>query len=296
VSTCAWVACRTVEEAIDALSRHAPHGRAIAGGTDLMVELRRPGTAMPAALVDLSWVVELGGIARSGDRIRIGALATHADVAGSVLVRACAPLLAEACAGLGAPQIRNRGTLGGNVMNAATCADGVPPLIALGARATLRSTRGERKLPVADLYVKPYVTRAEPDELLTGLSFDPLPAGARSAFVKLGRRNALAIARLSVAAALACNSGGLIVAARIVPGAAFPTWRRITEAEHVLLGEQPSPALFAEAGDVVARAMVAESGRRWSTEYKEPVIAVLVRRALERCATSAAAAAVEVAR
>jgi CO/xanthine dehydrogenase FAD-binding subunit len=289
MSATAWVACRTIDEALDGLERHGPSARPIAGGTDLMIELRRHGS--PAAtLIDLSRVAELAGIAiGANDEIRIGPLVTHAEATASPLLRRAAPLLAEACACVGSPQIRNRGTIGGNVMNAATCADSVPPLVALEAVATLRSPRGVRTLPVSALFVKPYVTRAVPGELLTGLSFAPLPAGATCAFVRLGRRNALAIARLSVAAVLVRDAAGVIRDARVVPGSAFPTWRRVSEAERVMVGERPSAELFAAAGAIVARAMVEETGRRWSTEYKQPVIAALARRALERCAPPAEA-------
>jgi CO/xanthine dehydrogenase FAD-binding subunit len=105
----------------------------------------------------------------------------------------------------------------------------------------------------------------------------------KSTFVKLGRRNALAISRLSVAAILQKNNSGLIQEARIVPGAAFPKWQRMTEAEELLVGQKPSKKLFIEAGKRVSETMISFTGRRWSTEYKEPVIAVLVRRALEAC-------------
>jgi CO/xanthine dehydrogenase FAD-binding subunit len=295
VSACAWIDCRTLDEATAALARHGSDARVVAGGTDLMIELRGDRPAVPSALVNLAGLAELGGIA-VGAGIRIGAIATHAELAASPTLRARAPLLSEACASVGAPQIRNRGTLGGNVMNAAPCADGVPALVALGALATLRSTRGERRVPIAGLFVKPYVTRARPDEVLTSLEFDPLPPGSGSTFLKLGRRNALAIARLSVAAVLACNGSGTIADARLVPGAGFPVWRRVAEAERLLIGERPSAALFTEAGAACARAMRAESGRRWSTEYKEPVLEVLVRRALERCVRNAVAECAEATR
>jgi CO/xanthine dehydrogenase FAD-binding subunit len=127
-------------------------------------------------------------------------------------------------------------------------------------------------------------TQAKPDELLTGIRFPKLPADARSAFIKLGRRNALSISRMSVAAVLQVGGDGRAAQACIVPGAAFPTWKRVPEAEQMLVGEKPSQNLFAAAGQKVSEEMIKATGRRWSTEYKEPVIAVLVRRALEECA------------
>jgi len=122
--------------------------------------------------------------------------------------------------------------------------------------------------------------------LLTAIRFPKRPPDAHSAFIKLGRRNALSITRLSVAAILQTGDDGKIVEAHIVLGAAFPLWRRATEAEQMLIGAKPTEKLFVAAGQKVSAMMIQETGRRWSTEYKGPVLAVLVRRALERCALS----------
>lgn len=278
-----YIAPRSLEEACELLARYGPDAHILAGGTDLLIEWRRPKTKGPGVIVDLSAVQELKGIGASGTVINIKPLTTHKDLMKSILLRSQAPLLAVAASVIGSPQIRNRGTIGGNIMNAATCADTVPPLVALLATVTLLSKTGSRQMSITDLFVKPYHTKAEPDEALTAIEFPKLPTGARSAFIKLGRRNALSISRLSVAAVLVMDEEKRISEARIAPGAALPTWQRVREAEELLLGKKPSHALFAEAGKVVADVMIAHSGRRWSTEYKEPVIAVLVRRALEAC-------------
>ena len=168
-------------------------------------------------------------------------------------------------------------------MNAAACADTVPPLVALGARLTLRSLRKERVVGIDDFFEKPYRSVARENEVLTLIRFRPAPENARTVFLKLGRRNAVSIARLSVAALVVRDSRGVITEARIVPGAATPVWNRFTEAEAVLTGMKPSASLFAEAGRRASVTMVHLAGRRWSTAYKEPVLAVLVRRALEIC-------------
>ena len=286
-----YVACDSVEEACEALEAYAGDARVLAGGTDLLVELRRPGAVWPRALVDVSRAGALGGVEERAGAVRVGPLATHAEAAASPVLRRAAPLLAAAAAAVGSPPIRHRGTVGGNVMNAATCADTVPALVALGARLTLQSAAGRRALPVAEFFVKPYVTVARPDEVLTDVEFPALPADARSAFVKLGRRNALAIARLSVAAVVRRGPDGRVVEARIVPGAALPVWKRVTAAEALLVGEAPTPERLAAAGRQVAEVMVGETGRRWSTEYKEPVVAALVRRALEACCAGPAGGA-----
>ncbi len=278
-----YIAVRSVEETCAALAQDGSDSRILAGGTDLLLELRRPAGNSPRVVVDISRINELKGIVASDGVVTLGPLATHTQILQSLVIRESAPLLSFAVASIGSPQIRNRGTVGGNIMNAATCADTVPPLIALGATVTLRSTKGSRQMNLADLFVQPYQTRARADEVLTAIEFDKLPTQTRSAFVKLGRRNAVSISRLSVAAILQKDEEGRITDARIVPGAAFPTWQRVSEAEQMLVGEKPSAALFAAAGKRVSEVMIADTGRRWSTEYKEPVVAVLVRRALEAC-------------
>jgi CO/xanthine dehydrogenase FAD-binding subunit len=278
-----YIRCATIEEACAALDAHPGGARVLAGGTDLLLELRRPGAASPRAVVDITRIGGLDGIGSRDGTVRIGALTTHSELSRSDLLQRQAGFLAAAAGAVGSPQIRNRGTVGGNIMNAATCADTVPPLVALGARLTLSSSQGSRDVDIADFFEKPYKTRARADEVLVAIAFSPLPPPARSAFVKLGRRNALAIARLSVAAMLARDPRGVITEARLVPGAALPVWKRVTEAEAMLVGERPSEALFAAVGRRVSDVMVGMTGRRWSTEYKEPVLAVLVRRALQAC-------------
>ena len=281
-----YIRVSSVAEACQALAEHGVAARVIAGGTDLLIEWRRSAAKLPQVVVDISPVAELHGIAEAGDEIVVKPLVTHTELLESDVLRQFAPLLSSAAAGIGSPQIRNRGTVGGNLMNAATCADTVPPLIALGAVVTLQSARGTRRLNLSELFVKPYVTVAKPEELLTEIRFPKLPPKTGSAFIKLGRRNALSISRLSVAAVLQVGEDGRTAAARIVPGAAFPTWRRVTEAEEMLLGKKPSGKLFATAAANVSEQMIKETGRRWSTEYKEPVLAVLVRRALEQAAVA----------
>jgi CO/xanthine dehydrogenase FAD-binding subunit len=278
-----YIRCATVEEACAVLDARRGNARILAGGTDLLIELRRRGAASPGALIDISHIGSLHAIASLDGTVRIGPLTTHAELSRSAIIRREAAFLAAASSGVGSPQIRNRGTIGGNIMNAATCADTVPPLVALGARLTLRSVQGSRDVDIAGFFEKPYKTHALENEVLASIAFPALPQTARSAWIKLGRRNALSIARLSVAALLARDPRGVITEARIVPGAALPVWGRIAEAESMLVGEQPSATLFTAAGRKASDVMIGMTGRRWSTAYKEPVLAVLVRRALEAC-------------
>jgi CO/xanthine dehydrogenase FAD-binding subunit len=274
---------KSMSEACNLLAEWKDNARILAGGTDVLIELRRSNAVASKAIVDISRIPELKGIEESGNLIVIRSLTTHAEVLRSQIISTFAPLLRVAVSTIGSPQIRNRGTIGGNIVNAAACADTVPPLIALDAQVRLKSTSEERVVPLSEFFVRPYVTVARRDEILLEIRFPKLPADARGAFVKLGRRNALSIARLSVAVIVRRDTAGIVTETRIVPGAAFPKWRRVPEAESVLLGQKISRELADEAGKKVSEAMISLTGRRWSTEYKEPVIAVLVRRALEAC-------------
>jgi carbon-monoxide dehydrogenase medium subunit/xanthine dehydrogenase FAD-binding subunit len=278
-----YIVARSGQEAVAALHEYGGAARILAGGTDLLVEWRRPGGRMPGVVVDISRIDTLRDISLEGNDVSLGSLTTHAELIRSDVVRSGAALLASAASTIGSPQIRNRGTLGGNIMNGAACADTVPPLIALGATVTLTSGDRDRECHLSGFYSKPFTTVATREELLTQVRFPALPPGTKSAFVKLGRRNALSISRLSVAAVVSVDSSGVIADARIVPGAAYTVWKRTMEAENLLIGKPPSNTLFAEAGRVVADVVIRETGRRWSTEYKEPVIAALVRRTLEQC-------------
>lgn len=279
-----YIRPESLEDVCSVLAEYGSDAAIIAGGTDLLIELRRNAAKVPKVVVDVAGISELHGITQSNNILSVKPLTTHTALVRSNLLQRTAHCISSAALTVGSPQIRNRGTIGGNIMNAAPCADTVPPLIALGAAVVLQSKNGSRTMNLDELFIKPYKTKANSEELLTEITFPSLPANSRSAFIKLGRRNAVSISRLSVAVILSFADSEKIADARIVPGSAFPTWRRVTSAEKMLIGEKPSEKLFAEVGKEVSAEMIRETGRRWSTEYKEPVIAVLVRRALEQCA------------
>ncbi len=275
-----YVRAQDVQDAVRLLNEPGVRSRVLCGGTDLMVQV---GKAPPDfdRVVDVSLAAEMKVIA-VGERVRVGAAVTFAEVLESEPLRQCAPFLAQACATIGAVQVRNMGTLGGNIANAAACADTLPVLVCLEAEAVIATMRGERREPVSELVQGPYRTRLQPGELIAAFEFDAPPAGVRTAFIKLGRRNAMAISRLSVAAMGQLDEQGRISLARITPGSAFTHTRRAAEVEAALLGQVPTDELLDRAGKLMAQAMIAESGRRWSTEYKEPVIAALTRQVLEQ--------------
>lgn len=276
-----YVRAHTIEQALQLLADLAHVSRPLAGGTDVLVLVRHEKPTFDR-VVDISRVPEMKVIERRGDEIAIGANVTFTEAAESHLLQEFAACLVEASLTVGGPAIRNAGTLGGNTINAAACADGVPSLVCLDAVAHLRSLAGSRSLPVSELIQGANRTGLRPGELLTHFTFPVPPAGTRQAFIKLGRRNAQAISRLSMAAAGHLDAAGRIDYVRLAPGAAMPSPRRIAEVEEFLLGQAPSDALLAAAGQKTAEAMIAVTGRRWSTEYKEVAIQALAERALRR--------------
>lgn len=272
----------SLKEALRILSEFGKEARILAGGTDLLVQLREGMDRWQdlRLLVDISHIKELRYIREEEGIVRIGALATHSDLEKSSLLREAAPFLCKAAFQVGSPQIRNRGTIGGSISNASPAADPVPPLIALGAEALLKSLEGERRLPLQDIYSGSGETVLDPGEILAEISFPRLPKGARSAFVKLGRRKALAISRLNLGVIALQDQEGSVQELRIAPGCIFATPDRVREAEGVLLGKVPTPSLLEEAGLKVTDEMIRRTGIRWSTEFKKPALEALVRRAL----------------
>ena len=269
-------------EACDLLSRHGGCAKVMAGGTDLVVALREENLRLKGLqyVMDLSHIPELAYIREEEGTIRIGALATHAQVAVSPAIRRHAHLLAQACSQVGSPQVRNRGTLAGNIANASPAADTVPALVALQARVTLMSSRGSRELSVAEVLAGPYRTNLAADEIIAGISFKKLPPSAGSAFLKIGRRWAMSIARLNVAVVIDLDEGCVVREARIVPGGALPVAAKLPAVEEMVRGQVLTEGLAQAAGEKAGQEMVGLSGIRWSTEYKLPVLAVLVRRSI----------------
>src|ERR1035441_8320087 len=160
-----YLAVETIAEACSVLAKHGAEVTILAGGTDVLIELRRGNTKAPKVVLDVSRVPELGGIDEADDSITLRPLATHTELMRSDLVQKFAPLLRSAASSIGSPQIRDRGTVGGKMGRAAADGAAVPPLIALGATVTLQSKAGCRELALADLFVKPYQTKATPEEL-----------------------------------------------------------------------------------------------------------------------------------
>ncbi|HEX9115934.1 MAG TPA: FAD binding domain-containing protein [Anaerolineae bacterium] len=274
-----YIRAASIAQAVTLLNEPQVRSRVLAGGTDLVL-LAREDRRLCDRVVDITQIGELHRITAEGDTIRIGAAATFSEVVESPLVNATAPVLVEACRQVGATQVRNMGTLGGNVANAAACADSLPALVCLDAVAEVMTPAGPLEWPVAELVVRPNRTLIPAGGLLVSLRFRVPAAGSRSTFIKLGRRNAMAISRLTVAALGRLDAAGRVAEARLVPGSATPQILRFSAVEKLLLGQQPGDELFDAAGRLAVDEMARLSGRRWSSEYKEPALAGMVCQAL----------------
>lgn len=274
-----YVRASSIQHAVTLLSEIGLVSRPLAGSTDLIFQLRRsPGLC--DRVVDISLIPELHTISQSDGIVSIGAAATFTEVMNNPFVAETAPLLVQACAQVGAVQIRNMGTLGGNVANAAACADSLPALICLDAAARILTPSDEHIIPVSRLVDRSNHTLIPPFGLLTSLEFKVPPAGSRSIFLKLGRRNAMAISRLTIAALGRLDYTGNITEIRLVAGSATPRISRLAPVEEFLTDKRPSSDLFTSAARLAADEMIRLSGRRWSTEFKEPALMAMVARAL----------------
>jgi CO/xanthine dehydrogenase FAD-binding subunit len=275
-----YVRPHSLQEAVRLLNEPGVLSRVLAGGTDLVNQFRK-GEVLCDRVVDVAHIPELRTI-QDGTPIRVGAAVTHAEIAESRLLLERAPILVRACRQIGSPQIRNIATIGGNVVNAAACADTLPVLVCLEAQAIVVRAGGVERVRVADLVTGVYETQLPPGGLIQAFEFEAPPPGSRMSFQRIGRRQAMAIARLSVAAlgAVEAGNGNRVSLLRVVPGAAFARFQRATSVEDLLVGQQPSTERIVAAGQEMARLFLQESGGRWSAQYKEQAIAALTERAL----------------
>jgi CO/xanthine dehydrogenase FAD-binding subunit len=288
--TSAFVSAATVDEALSALAGGA---RAVAGGTDLVVGARQGKAPLPESLVAIDRLEELRGLAVAADRLRLGALATHAEIATNAVVLERLTALADASAIVGSHATRAHGTIGGNLMNASPAMEAGGPLVVFGASATLRSASGERQVPVAELMTGPGTTSAAAGELLTAVEV-PLPEdGTGSAYVRLEYRRQMEIAVVGATAAVTL-AGGTVERAGVAITALAPTIRLVPEAAAALAGSDGGPDAVRAAAAAAAAAAQPISDVRASADYRRAMAEVVARRALAAALSRARGEAVTV--
>jgi len=275
-----YLAAQTVAEACSLLSQYGKAAKVIAGGTDLLVKMKERELT-PKYVVSLKGITDLDYIDYDKVKgLRIGALTSNDSIAGSVIIQKRFGLLSEAAAKIGTPQIRNMGTIGGNLCNAAPSADTAPPLIALGARVKLVSPKGERTVPLEEFFTGPGETVLQIDELLTEIQVPKPMPGARGVYLKLFPRGAVDIAAVGVAVLLILGEDGACSDAKIVLGAVAPTPIRVKKAEAIVKGKQYKNEVIEKAAETAAKEARPISDVRCSADYRREMVEVLTRRAL----------------
>lgn len=285
----AYLSATSIEEVIQALAaNNAPDAmgtaRIVAGATDLILEMERGQRPGLETLIDVSRIAGLDQITYDEDCvIHLGPLVTHNICVESKLIREHALPLARACWEVGSPQIRNRGTVAGNLVTASPANDTITPLMALGAWVTLRSLRGERSVALEDFYTGVRRTVLAPDEMLVDIAFPALKNGQRGMFLKYALRQAQAISLLNVAVVVDM-AGDAVQQARITLGAVAPTIIHAKDAEEYLRGKPLNAETIREAGKLAGAAARPISDLRASAHYRQRMTQVLTRRALQAIA------------
>jgi len=269
---------KKVYDALEFLGDHGKETEIVAGGTDVMVNLRS-GELKPKYLMDVSRLSELKGIEIKDGELRVGAGVTISDIQISPVLTRFAPALQKASYRFASRQIRNVATIGGNVAHCSPCGDMVPPLIIHEAKVVLKNSDRERTIPILDVAAGPYRSSIEPEEMIIRFMLKPKEK-TFSDFQKIGRRKELAISRASMAVMAKKDLNGRVTFMRLALGSCTPTPQRLTDVEKFLIGKVPNEALLWEAGQMVAKRMIGISGVRSSTVYKERAVQGLFMRML----------------
>ena len=268
------------KEAADLLAQSPETSRIIAGGTDLLVEKRNGMRKKIDTLIDISRIPAQGKIWMDGEILHLDACVTHSDCVASTLLNQYAVPLVQACHSVGSPQIRNRGTVAGNLVTASPANDTITPLMALDTRVHLLSSRGERVVPLKEFYTGVRRTVMASDELVTEIEFPALPENARGIFLKHALRNAQAISLLNCVVILE-EENQVITDAAITLGAVAPVILHAEPAEKALLGKKLDDVDCEQIGQLAAESASPISDLRSSGEYRDAMVKVLVKRGLE---------------
>ena len=280
----AYHSVSSVSEALALLDEHGAAARIVAGGTDLIIEMEHGAHPQLTAVVDITRVPGLDLINQEDDAIVLGPLVTHNHVVDSDLIRRRALPLAQASWEVGAPQIRNRATVAGNLITASPANDTITPLIAMGAEVTLLSADGQRTVRLEDFYSGFRQTVLRPNELLSSIRIPPLADRQRGIFLKLGLRRAQAISVVDVAAVIGRDEDGIVTDARIALGSVAATIVRVPAAEKALIGQPLDSEVMAECGRLASAAVTPIDDVRGSAEYRSEMVKILVARALRQLA------------
>ncbi len=298
----------SLEEAIGLLKQYGGQAKLIAGGTDVMVDIRQKKYA-PQVLISLRGIEGLSYIREEDGGLRIGALTTHRELEKSPLVRERLGALADAVDNLGSVQIRNVATIGGNICNAAPSADTAPPLLVLGASVRIKGSEGERVLPLEEFFLGPGETALKDDEILVEFIIPSPPPNSASAYWKHTRRQAMDLPIIGVAMMLAVEKteapalkeafgreapleellGALDKSelvcqeVRLALGVAAPTPMRASKAEEFLRGKRVTQEALLQFGEIASSEATPRDTVRGAAWYRREMIKVLPKRLALKC-------------
>jgi carbon-monoxide dehydrogenase medium subunit len=269
----------SVRDAIDALQQLDGEARLVAGGTALIAMIRL-GLVKPDRLISLHRVAELRQIRVDNGWLELGAMATHAEIERSLVVRDGWPLLAEAVHRVATPAIRTSGTIGGNLAYAEAASDPAPALLCLNAEVVVAGPRGSRRVPVSRFFRGFYEAALDPGEIVTAVRVPPTPAGARGGYVKYTSRSEEDKPLVGVAALVVLDASGRCQDVRLALGGSAPTPIRAEGAERTLRGEPLTDSAVRAAADVAAQQADPLTDLMGSADYRREMIRVWVRRLL----------------
>ena len=257
---------------LEFLNTNGAETKILAGGTDIMVDMRS-GALKTRFLLDVSRLDDLKKIELNDGQLSIGAAVTITELLESETIVASAPALQKAADKFASKQIRNVATIGGNVAHCSPCGDTIPPLLIHEAQAVVMNPAGQRNVTIEEMASGPYHCSLHPNELITHFVLEPKSQEVDFAdFQKIGRRQELAIARMSMAAMASKEDDNSISFLRFALGSCTPTPHRFYEIEDFLMGKVPNENVLWEAGKILAEKMLDITGRRPSAVYKEPAI------------------------
>jgi CO/xanthine dehydrogenase FAD-binding subunit len=277
-----YIVPKTLDEVLKALNEHKGSAKLLAGGTDLIPQLKKREMKIPQYVVDLKGVAGLDEISSDVSGLKIGALTTISSIEYSLEVRRDFPILAQAASLMASPQVRNRATFVGNICNAAASADSAPALLALGAEVHIRGPLVERIIPLRQFFTGPGTTALQSDEIVTAISIPKQEPEVRGVYLKLSPRHSMDLAVVGVAASGICQNG-LCEDIRIALGAVAPTPIRVAGAEAILKNRKISTELIDEAAkSAMEECNPRKDSHRASPEYRRDMVYVMTRRALNQ--------------
>lgn len=273
---------KEILEACLLLSKYGERAKLIAGGTDLLVSMKKR-EVIPEYLIDIKGIRDLSYIQYQRGVLRIGAVTPLNDIEGFPIIQERFPILASACHQIGTPQIRNLGTIGGNLCNASPSADTAPALIGLGAKAKIMGLKGERTISLEEFFVGPGQSALQDSEILTEIIVPELPGLSRGEYLKLPARTTIDIAVVGVAVIVTFDpKDNKIGDIKIVLGAVAPTPVRAHKAEKIIIGKTVEGQLIEKAAQVAAEEARPISDIRGSAKYRREMVKVLTQRAIKQ--------------